>query len=236
MKKLVCLLLVVSFLIVAVPATFGYTISQTQLFNGIPNFSGSLTFNQFDNHGGIWTLQSIQVSLTLQASGGQLILDNESSLPASGTFQFGAKGNITSTDVALLNSTFQPVPGEVSAIYSQAFSLAANTGDGIGDYDPSPPDGLLYIGGTVNDSESDYVISNKVVWDAGTKGFIGTGTYSINYLVHQWLDLSSTDGVEFAIAPVTASGFATVVYTYEVIPEPATLLLFGLGGLVLRRK
>ena len=101
------------------------TIVQTQNFSGIPNMLGSSTFNQFDNSGG-YILNSVQVKLYLQTSGGQLILDNDSNLPASGNFQFGAKGTISSTDVALLNSLAQPIPGEVEALNSQVFNLAGN--------------------------------------------------------------------------------------------------------------
>jgi len=231
MKKAVCLLLVVSFLTIVVPAADAAVITQTKDFDGIPNMTGSLNFNQFNNSGGL-TLQSIEVSLALQTSGGNLKLDNDSTSPASGTFEFGAKGNLSSTDVVLLNSLFSPVPGEVSAIYSQVFNLAANVGDGPGDYDPTPPDGLLYCGGTINKSLSGYVTSP--VWYAGTKGFVGTGTYNISYTVYQWLDYGSIGGIEYAAIPGSVNGNVTVVYNY--IPEPTTLLLLGLGAVMLRRK
>jgi hypothetical protein len=216
--------------VTAVPA-FALTITQTKNFSGIPNMNGSLNFNQFNNSGGL-TLTSIQVSLALQTNGGQLTLDNDSNSPASGTFQFGAKGNISSTDVTLLNTIFQPVPGEVNAIYSSAFSLAANTGDGPGDYDPTPPDGLLYNGGTINNSKSDYITS--AVWTTGTKGFIGAGTYNINYSVSQWLDYGSIGGIEYAVNPVNASGDVTVIYNY--VPEPATITLLCTGLVFLLKR
>ena len=231
MTKKFLIFFAAAFLTTAMP-TFALTITQTKLFGpNTPNMNGSLNFNQFNSSGGL-TLQSIQVSLTLQTSGGQLRLDNDSESPASGIFHFGAKGTISSTDVTLLNTSFQPVPGEVNAIYSQAFNLAANVGDEPNDYDPSPPDGLLYNGGDMNNSKSDYITS--LVWYAGTKGFIGTGTYNINYQVNQWLDYGSIGGIEYAVNPVTASGSAEVVYTY--VPEPATITLLAVGAFAIRKR
>src|SRR4030042_1201486 len=105
------------------------TIVQTKNFNGIPAMAGSSTFDQFDDNGGMYTLNSIQVSLYLQIVGGELILDNDGELAASGTLQFGAKGTLISTDVSLLDSTPTPIPGEATAFNSQAFNLDPNTGD-----------------------------------------------------------------------------------------------------------
>ncbi len=217
-------------LVTAIPA-FAAVITQIKTFSGLPNFNGSKTFNQFNP--GLGTLNSIQVTLALQTSGGQLVLDNDSTSPASGTFQFGAKETISSTDVTLLNTSFQAVPGEVNAIYSQAFSLAANVSDSNNDYNPSPPDGLLYNGGIMSNSKSDYIAN--AVWYAGAKGFIGTGTYGINYQANQWLDYGSIGGIEYAVNPVNASGSITVVYNY--VPEPATISLLCLGTFAfLKRK
>jgi hypothetical protein len=208
-------------------------ITQTKNFSGTPNMLGSSTFNQFDNTGG-FILNSVHVKLYLQATGGQLILDNDSNLPASGTFEFGAKGTISSTDVTLLNSSAQPIPGEVAALNSQGFNLEGNVGDGSGDYDPCAPDGLLYTGVTQDDAKSDFVWS--AVWGLGAKGFQGTGTYDIDYAINQWLTYGSIGGIEYAVNPVNANGYVEVSYDYT-IPEPATISLLGLGVLsLLRRK
>jgi hypothetical protein len=226
MTKKFLIFFAAALLVTAVPA-FALTIPQTKDFNGIPNMSGSLNFNQFNNSGGL-TLTSIQVSLYLQATGGELRLDNDSDSPASGTFQFGAKGNISSTDVALLNTLLQPIPGEVNATHSQAFSLAGNVGDGTGDYDPTPPDGLLYDGGTESNSKSDFVTS--LAWP----GYIGTGTFNINYFITQWLDYGSIGGIEYAVTPVNAYGYVQVIYTY--VPEPATITLLCTGLVFLLKR
>ena len=52
-----------------------------------------------------------------------------------------------------------------------------------------------------------------------------------NLLTGNWLDGSS-----FSITLQNVSGYDTVYSNIHFIPEPATLLLFGLGGLLLRRR
>jgi hypothetical protein len=205
-------------------------ITQTKTFSGIPSMSGPFTFNQFNT--GLGTLTSIQVQLNLQTSGGELKLDNDSHQSASGTFEFGAQGTINSTDVSLLNSSFLSIPGTANAYHSGSFSLDPNVGDGPGDYSPLAPDGMLYTGTTENDNKSGYV--GSAVWAAGIKGFLGTGTYNINYSITQWLDYGGIGGIEYAVTPVSASGDVTVVYNY--IPEPATIALLTIGALALLKR
>ncbi len=206
----------------------GDTIIQIEEFSGIPNLTETLTFNQFDDAGGTLTLQSIQVIFSLEVQGGQLVLDNDGELAASGSYEFGAKGDISSTDVSLVNASFLPVTSELGAVHGDSFSLAANIGDGAGDYDPNGPDGMEYNGSTENDSDSGY-ISPLVFAD-----YIGTGTYDIDADVTQWQDFGGVSGIEWAVNPVSASGCVKVIYNY--IPEPATLSVLALGGLALIRR
>lgn len=212
--------------LVAVGATSATTITQTKTFSGVPDYSTSLTFNKFDSSLG--TLQSVQVLVSLAVDGGMLILDNDGVDPASGTFQFGAKGNIASTDVPLLNSSFMPVTSEIQAFYSNTFSLAGNVGDSIGDFSPLGPDGMQYNGGPQSDSKSGFV------GNAFFSSYIGTGTFVVNASASQWSTYGSVSGMEYAVSPVSSDGSVTVVYNY--IPEPATMALLGLGFVLFRRK
>ena len=204
------------------------TISQTELFSGTPNFGETLTFDEFDDLGGTLLLQSIQVSVILNTQGGQLVLDNDGDDPASGNFEFGAKGDISSTDVSLLDAGFQPVTAEVSAVHGAAFSLSGNVGDGAGDYDPSPPDGMQYTGTSECDDDSGFIAP------ALFSQYIGTSTFDVAADVFQWADFGGVSGIEWAVTPMTADGCVTVIYNFVEVPEPGSLLLIvtGLAGLV----
>jgi hypothetical protein len=224
----ICVLLVV----LSSASAFAAIYSQVQNFAGIPNINNTFTFNQFNTSLG--TLTGIQITLTVNSNGGMLVLDNDSASAASGTFEFGAMGNISSTDVILLNSMFASIPGSVGAYHSQTFSLAADNGDGIGNIDSAGPDGMTYTGGSESGSKTG-TISN-MLWSMGSKGFLGTGTYNLLCNIMQWSNLTSTGGVEYSVTPVTAGGSVKVDYVYNAIPEPATLAILALGLLVPMKK
>jgi hypothetical protein len=222
-------------LLITVPSALASTATQTKSFSGIPNMTGSLTFNQSGYYGGTLTLQSIMVSMTLQTTSARLLLDNDSSESASGTFEFGAAGSISSDDVALLDSSFQPIPGQVNAYHSQEFNLAPDNGDGLGNYDSTGPDGLFYDAGVETDSKSGFAGSD--VWNAGNTGFLGTGTFDLSYSITQWFNYNGTGGIEYAFSPASVNGDITVSYTYaDPIPEPATISLLTIGALALLKR
>ena len=123
------------------------------------------------------------------------------------------------------------VTDELVAIHTDAFDLDGNVGDGAGDYDPSPPDGMEYDGGTENDSDDGFIGA------AFFGAYKGTGTFVIDAAVDQWSDFGGVSGIEYAVSPSTADGTVTVIYSWHEIPEPATMSLLALGGLaMLRRK
>mgnify|MGYP007066204234 CR=1 FL=1 len=53
-----------------------------------------------------------------------MVLDNDGEFGVSGTYDFGVDAELPSTDVSLLNASFQPVLPDVEALTSGAFSLA----------------------------------------------------------------------------------------------------------------
>ena len=203
-------------------------IVQTLPFSGTPNFTDTLTFDKFDDMGGTLTLTSIQVLVELNVDGGSLILDNDGVDAASGQFEFGATGDISSLDVALVNASFQPVTAVLDAYYNSAFNLAGNVGDVANDFDPSGPDGMQYFGAPETDSASGFI--NSTVFAQ----YIGLDTFDIDVEVIQWTDFGGVSGIEWAVTPVSADGEVTVIYNY--VPEPATLSLLALGGLIAARR
>jgi len=215
--KKISIFFAVAFLVMAIPV-LANTLSQTQFFTGIPNMNGSLPdFNQFNSYGGTRLLQSIQISFTLQSSGGYLEAHNISSSLASITYAFGVNGRISSTDVCLPDMSLQ----------------VSDTNH----FDLNPGASWSYNGSIKTDTKLDSVADT--LWGSGAKGFLETtGTYKINYSVGRTADCTSDGGISFSSIPASASGMVTVLYTYEVIPEPATIALLGTGILVfvLKRK
>ncbi|HUU82928.1 MAG TPA: PEP-CTERM sorting domain-containing protein [Phycisphaerae bacterium] len=231
MSRGILSLCVVACLMICSAASAG-TIVQTQPFGpSTPNYQAALTFNQYDDS--TYALDSVEVIFDLTIGGGQLILDNDGVDPAAGSFELGAQGVISSTDVTLLDAGFGHIPADLLVATGDTFNLAGNVGDGANDFDPSPPDGLAYTGVAGNDGSSGFV--NPTLFGGGDTGYIGLGTFDVTAGLTQWVDYGSVGGIEYAVNPVDAEGFVTVIYNYT-IPEPGTLALLGFGGLAVLRK
>jgi len=226
-KSLIIIMSLLALPVVA-GASPGFYETQEVRFCGIPNFTETLTFNQFDDMGGTRTLQSIEVYLELNVDHGTFILDNDGELPASGTFEFGAKGSLSSTDVDLLDMSLQPVISEVQSLHSQAFDLDGNIGDGQFDFDPAAPDGLEYNGTLVSNWESGYI--NPTLFSQ----YIGMDTFDLDVFIEQWSEFGGVSGIEWAVTPVDSCGRAIVEYCYT--PEPSTIVALALGTIFLRRR
>jgi hypothetical protein len=178
--------------------------------------SGLLTYKQFDTHGDSCNLQSIRLSFTLQTSGGYLEIYNNSPSPASITFEFGTDGHLFSTDVNLPDMSLQVYDGDHIELN--------NLGDSYS-----------YDGGIKTDTK--LVSIEEALWDAGNEGFVGTGTYTINYSIAQWFNWSGSGWVQFNSLPPSTSSIVTVLYTYNTtVPEPATIILLCTGAFALLKR
>ena len=226
MKRIVGGVLVV---FLATTAAMAGSITETKTFSGVPTLTRILNFSQFDTMGGTRTLTSIYISFLLNVNNGSILLDNDGVDPASGTFEFGAEGGISSTDVALLDgSTVPRALGEnVKAIHADTFSLDSNDGDSSSTADLGGPDSMLYEGGLESMSDTGYIGSDFFA------AYIGGGTFDIAVDVSQWAEFGGKSGVAMALIPLDSTGEVKVKYNYT--PEPASMILLAIGAPLLFR-
>jgi hypothetical protein len=200
-------------------------ITQTKTFGGQPNYSSILTFNKFNDLGGIYTLNSILIEVTLNtAAGASLGIDNDGQQAASGTVEFGSNGGITGSSVNLTKTDGYSFYASLVATSSKLMSLTSDDGDGT-EYST----GGLDYDALVTESSTESASANIASLVFGQ--YTGTGTYTITYGVNQYMNMAAFSGVQFQGNPVTADGQIKVTYDYAV-PEPATASMIGLVGVL----
>jgi|GEM_PF-1620019 len=203
MKTAVTILLVAA--VMAAPVFADFPITQTRYFSGTPNFSETLRFGKLTCPEG---LVSIEIKLHLEVTGGYLNVDNDGIDPATLTATFGAIAEVSSSDVTLLDDSFNPIPPDAQADTSALFNLASQTGDGVGDFDPTPPDGAQLLGSDDVEETSGFV--NSLFW-AGFTG-VQTDSFDIEVDVDTVAEIVGAGGVELAYVPPTASGWVEITW------------------------
>lgn len=233
MCKVNCLTVLLFVLFVSAISANADQIIHTQTFSGIPSYQSILTFDKFDPSDGI--LDSIEIVLDIDITGGKLSLDNDSDSTVSGNAYFGASGELSSSDVTLLKNSDNKVwTQDIFNVF--AATLQADDGD-----DGETSD-LDFTG-----TDMDYAIFDGTAID-GTAvadtinptsfaGYTGTDTFAILADFTPYIDTSDLGGVQYAVGPPSTSGHVQVTYTYT-IPEPTTIILLGMGslGLLGRKK
>lgn len=203
------------------------TITQTKTFSGQPNYSSTLTFNQFDDHGGAWTLQSIYINVVLNtASGAYLGIDNDGQTSASGTVSFGSNGSITGSSVTLLTPSLSTFYASLVSTSSKQMSLSADDGDPAGQFDIGGTDYARWTPGDLTSTIGGYVDSSVFA------DYIGTGTFDTTINSDISAAISTWTGVEADPDNALPVGNFSARITYEFIPEPTAVGLLGLGGVI----
>lgn len=170
------------------------------------------------------TLTEVKLTLDATAFAGSISWDNEANIPTDVLIlAIGAEVTITTT----FGDTVVAVP-------LQAGSMLGVDADNDGAADFIGTDSFTVAGGVGN-------ASNNAVLTAALDlaNYTGFGTFGIDVAAIVTNILSTTGGFgPIQQTPGQTEGTVTVMYTYNVVPEPTTALLLGGGLLViaLRRR
>ncbi|MGD7652933.1 MAG: hypothetical protein ACQCXQ_06940 [Verrucomicrobiales bacterium] len=212
-------------------------LSQTLYFGpSIPQFTSTLTFDSFT--GNLDDLTSVEIYWETEIYGGQLVIDNDSTSTATGSYEFGSVIvlNNSGTEVRTIDESFQSIFSDTQVINEGTFALAPNEGDSSYDYSADGPDGISITGESKTNSGGGTVSS--FVYEDYVSGIGGTAdsTFDLVFDTQQYLNVSSNGGTEYAITPVYSLGSVTLVYNYVPEPVAPTMACLSLALLALRRR
>jgi len=188
-----------------------------------------LTFDQFS--GNPADLTGVHISGTISITGGTLTADNDGAGAGTVNFELGVQGFVSSSDVSLtyLDGTTQFF-NNIDAVSTGSQSIGANDTDSTAGFDDDGgPDNAYFTGSAASASDNGSIL--PTLWNVGTKGYIGSGTFDLLVDFTSINSVTGTSGLAGSFTAVNSSFEGTV--QYEVIPEPASAALLGLSGVAL---
>jgi hypothetical protein len=204
------LLLIIIFLMAAVSVFANMSSYSDTLVPAVTDWSGTLSFQKFDSSLG--TLNSVQIDLS-GAISSLITIANNAASETSGSVDINIELSVSGADfdVPVMNMAFPTYYFTVPA------GQSLNSADSL----------------SQSDSSSSIFTAPGILSE-----FTGTGTIVLDAATLTGTSVSYTGGnIDFN--QITSCGLTgTVTYNYEkeILPEPATICLLGLGTLSLIRR
>lgn len=202
-------------------------ISQTNwVDHHVPTHNKALSFNQYD---GELPLETIEIIFKIWMYDGSIEWDNDSDEAGEVWGTLGVRASLTSTDVTLSDGTHNPWTNIFNTI-SGDFEIGPTSGDPVGQFDRTYEEDYVLFPGPDSNTPRLVTISAYIHEDY-LADFIGNGTYNLNYSASQHSMQGSDTGTYSETSPSHALSSVEVIYT--AIPEPTTMVLFGVSGLAI---